>query len=218
MICREATLWRQLYHPNVLPFIGVDRVTFNSCHALVSPWLNNGNILVDAASGLAYLHSQNIVHGDLRALFTNCQQANILVNDRPEACISDFGLSIVSSATAALSTVGQSNVRWLPRELLEGTERFPTYQSDVYAFGHVCGEAYTTKAPFWKIKIDGAIVCMTIQGQTMPRPASDECPGPNLSDRLWAFMQQCWNSVPSARPSAADVVREMRLLHREEDM
>jgi serine/threonine protein kinase len=44
--CREAVLWRQLHHPNVLPFYGV-------CHweddlsriCLVSPWMSNGNIL-----------------------------------------------------------------------------------------------------------------------------------------------------------------------------
>jgi hypothetical protein len=41
----EAVLWRQLCHPNVLPFYGVyvdmDRMKFG----LTSPWMVNGNIV-----------------------------------------------------------------------------------------------------------------------------------------------------------------------------
>jgi serine/threonine protein kinase len=85
MLCREAAVWHQLDHPHVLSFLGVDQTTWHSCHAMVSPWLTNGNLLdfiensrcshkdiirllSETAQGLLYLHLQGIVHGDLRAV------------------------------------------------------------------------------------------------------------------------------------------------------
>jgi serine/threonine protein kinase len=45
--CRESLIWRQLRHPNVLPFIGVDAQTFASTNFLcmVSPWMERGTIM-----------------------------------------------------------------------------------------------------------------------------------------------------------------------------
>jgi serine/threonine protein kinase len=46
MICREALLWRQLSHPHILPFLGIDTETFASRNALclVSPWMQHGTL------------------------------------------------------------------------------------------------------------------------------------------------------------------------------
>jgi serine/threonine protein kinase len=45
-LCREALVWRQLRHPNVLPFIGLDARTFpyNNLPALLSPWMEHGTL------------------------------------------------------------------------------------------------------------------------------------------------------------------------------
>ncbi|KAJ6574514.1 hypothetical protein B0H19DRAFT_934461, partial [Mycena capillaripes] len=40
---REALIWRQLCHPNLLPFCGLYYLDRRLC--LVSPWMENGNIL-----------------------------------------------------------------------------------------------------------------------------------------------------------------------------
>ncbi|KAJ7802914.1 kinase-like domain-containing protein, partial [Mycena leptocephala] len=80
---REALIWRQLTHPNVLPFFGVYYLETRLC--LVSPWMENGNIMkfleitqpatglrlsliLDVALGLQYLHKENAIHGDLKAV------------------------------------------------------------------------------------------------------------------------------------------------------
>jgi hypothetical protein len=54
MICREALLWRQLDHPHILPFLGVDAETFASRNALclVSPWMERGTLKQYIASAL----------------------------------------------------------------------------------------------------------------------------------------------------------------------
>jgi serine/threonine protein kinase len=40
---REALIWRQLSHPNVLPFFGLYYLENRLC--LVSPWMENGNMM-----------------------------------------------------------------------------------------------------------------------------------------------------------------------------
>jgi hypothetical protein len=39
----EAVIWRSFHHPNVLPFYGIYR--WNNQLALVSPWMENGNVI-----------------------------------------------------------------------------------------------------------------------------------------------------------------------------
>ncbi|KAJ7839900.1 kinase-like domain-containing protein, partial [Mycena leptocephala] len=105
--CREALVWQHLQHSFILPFIGIDRETFPSSLCMVSPWMENGTVLKylndhgranvdkllsEIAQGLQYLHSRNIVHGDLRG-------ANILITHEWSACLADFGLTSLSDAT-----------------------------------------------------------------------------------------------------------------------
>lgn len=40
---REALIWRQLCHPNLLPFFGVYYTEKRLC--LVSPWMESGNVM-----------------------------------------------------------------------------------------------------------------------------------------------------------------------------
>ena len=39
---REIVAWKQVSHPNVVPFLGVSETLFP--FSIVSPWLSNGNI------------------------------------------------------------------------------------------------------------------------------------------------------------------------------
>ncbi|KAJ6591584.1 kinase-like domain-containing protein [Mycena vulgaris] len=153
--CREALLWQRLQHPFVLPFTGIDAESFPSFLCMVSPWMRHGTILkhleengnanverrlFEIAQGLAYLHSQNIIHGDLRG-------SNILVDDEWAARLADFGLAVFSDATAAGTHTSHhgGSVRWMAPELHYpqscGLDTFQrTFASDVYSFAFVCIE------------------------------------------------------------------------------
>ncbi|KAJ7041214.1 kinase-like domain-containing protein [Mycena alexandri] len=150
--CREALLWRDLHHPHILPFLGIDQSTFSSTLCMVSPWMEHGTVmrylkehghadvdklLYEIAQGLQYLHSRHIVHGDLRG-------NNILITQDWRACLADFGLSVVSNATSSMSTNRGGSVYWMAPELLDserfGCEFTRTPATDVYAFGCVCLE------------------------------------------------------------------------------
>ncbi|KAF9262809.1 kinase-like protein [Marasmius fiardii PR-910] len=101
--CQEALIWTQFDHPNVLKLLGVNTSLFKADFCLVSPWMENGDIVTflgkrtnhdrlrsirEIAAGLEYLHSHSpiIVHGDVKG-------ANILVDDNYSYRLADFGLS-----------------------------------------------------------------------------------------------------------------------------
>jgi serine/threonine protein kinase len=95
------------------------------------------------AEGLVYLHSNKIVHGDLRG-------TNILVSDDWNIYLADFGLSSAIEAHSSVGAIKPSSnragsARWFAPELIIPTEfgcdKFVrTPATDVYAFGLVCIE------------------------------------------------------------------------------
>ncbi|KAK1227554.1 hypothetical protein PQX77_009463 [Marasmius sp. AFHP31] len=217
---REAIVWRQLIHPNVLPFLGIFYLKDESQFCLISPWMENGNLLqylkasqradvdhlvlvCDVAAGLAYLHGKKVVHGDLKGL-------NILITPEGRACIGDFGLSRIADTfalhltTSAPRTAG--TVRWLAREILNGTSG-PTKESDIYAFACVCYEIYTSLSPFHELPNDAAVIFHVVVSEKRPmRPVGV----PELNDGMWDIMEACWNTNSAIRPKAPEVFQRIR--------
>ncbi|KAJ7038888.1 kinase-like domain-containing protein, partial [Mycena alexandri] len=219
---REALIWRQLWHPNLLPFFGLYRLNSRLC--LISPWMEHGNIMeflekrqpppstilrlslmLDVGLGLQYLHRQNIVHGDLKAI-------NILVTPSNRACIADFGLaSITSTATLRFthSTVDSraGTARYQAPELLRG-ESNNHFGSDVYGFACVCYEILTGTVPFHDLLNEVAVILKVIDGQRPTQPAS--CSGALVLDCLWELLQNCWEAKAETRPTASQIVERLR--------
>ncbi|KAJ7141857.1 kinase-like domain-containing protein [Mycena crocata] len=213
--CREALVWKDLHHPHILTFLGIDRESFPSTLCMVSPWMEHGTVLTylhdhghanvdkllfEIAQGLQYLHSHNVVHGDLRG-------ANILINQDWSACLADFGLSVFSDATTHTSNRAGS-IYWMSPELI-APERFGyrfarTPASDVYAFGCVCIELYTGRPPFSELS-EAAALLSIINGERPRRPSGT----PAMSDSLWRHLTAYWQHNPTARPVTELVVQNM---------
>ncbi|KAJ8077740.1 hypothetical protein PM082_002173 [Marasmius tenuissimus] len=216
---REAIVWRQLNHPNLLPFIGVyylDEAPNQLC--LISPWMERGDLTrylksaqkqnadvdrlllaYDVAAGLSYLHSKKIVHGDLKG-------PNVLINADGRALIGDFGLSrVVETHTPGLfnSTTGaKGTIRWLSPELLKSNPPCRmSERSDIYAYAGVCYEIFTGKQPFYKLHDMAIFDAVVIREERPDRP--DEAR--ELSDSIWDIMVSCWHYDQQLRPSAGDV-------------
>lgn len=73
------------------------------------------------------------------------QQANVLVNDNGEACLTDFGLTIVlyHSNTFTSTYTSGGTLRYMAPELLEEKDGFfgmPSEKSDIYAVAMVVWE------------------------------------------------------------------------------
>lgn len=120
--------------------------------------------MYEIAMGLQYLHSQNIIHGDLRGvrrsicnmyssdLTPSNLKANILLDDQGHVRLADFGLTVFADGPLAPTTRGGST-RWMAPELLDpnscGLELFQrTFASDIYAFACVCLEVHLSSSNF----------------------------------------------------------------------
>ncbi|KAF8211573.1 kinase-like domain-containing protein [Mycena galopus ATCC 62051] len=210
---REALIWRQLSHPNLLPFFGLymldDRLS------LVSPWMDNGDLkhflsnpppdidrislIADVARGLEYLHSKHVVHGDLKTL-------NILVTPSGRACIADFGLSSIFDElslrmTFSTRSARAGTVRYQAPELLKNDRR-NHFGSDVYAFACVCYEILTGKVPFSEIANEAAIILKVIEGI---RPSGLEM----IPQDLRLLLDDCWHQEADERPTAAAILQRL---------
>ncbi|KAF9256018.1 kinase-like protein [Marasmius fiardii PR-910] len=215
---REAIVWRQLKHPNLLPFLGMYYLEDETQFCLVSPWMDKGNLVqflratqrehvnhhelvYDVASGLAYLHSEKVVHGDLKGV-------NILITPDGRACIGDFGLSRVADTHGLNFTSSHSRpagtARWLAPELLRGGH--PSKQSDIYAFGCVCYEIFTGLHPFPDVRNEMTVLLQVVSGERPSRPLEIT----ELSDAMWTLIGSCWDADSSSRPTATILVEQVR--------
>ncbi|KAF8174668.1 kinase-like domain-containing protein, partial [Mycena galopus ATCC 62051] len=220
---REALIWHQLCHPNLLPFFGLYYHDLDNRLCLVSPWMENGNIveflrksppdmdrlslILDVALGLEYLHKQKVVHGDLKGI-------NILITPSQRACIADFGLSsIVNAMTVQLTTSSAptrgGTAHYQAPELFEGGSP-NSFASDVYGFACVCYEILTGRVPFYELRNDMAVMLSVMRGEYPSGPP----PGwtglhTSMLDGLWELLQNCWDGQAENRPTAHQIVQRL---------
>ena len=115
--------------------------------------------LCDITDGLHYLHSRDVVHGDLKGVRGRSEsrlttsltprQLNILVDAAGRARITDFGLAIVTrdldSLRSALGDHGHA-VRWTAPEILNEQGTY-SKEADVFSFAMVMIEVRYRSPP-----------------------------------------------------------------------
>lgn len=219
IIWRMAPIWKRLVHENVLPFHGVDMSMFQL--ALVYEWGHNGNImqylgsnpkvsrpqlLLQVAKGLQYLHSLDVIHGDLKG-------ANVLISASGNAQVCDYGLSTIisdPSFTIAATPGVAGSSRWLAPEIIDPpnkatpTPMTASKAADVFAFAMLAVEVFTGKVPFSNLKNE-SVVIQIVGGKRPEKPQAAEQLG--LTAEMWKFIEKCWNANPNKRPSINEVVR-----------
>ncbi|KLO09040.1 kinase-like protein, partial [Schizopora paradoxa] len=214
MLCQEAVLWRMTNHPNVLRFLGLGILDdARGSIAFVSPWMLNGNLLnyvkknqttnradllAQAGNGLLYLHSVEIIHGDLKC-------TNIMVDNEGNPQLSDFGLSTVEpiqTIVASSMSLSGGNPRWSAPELIfpdlfRGSGK-STRASDVYSFGMTALELFMEKVPFYDIQDAALPLEIAINGLEPSWPGR-EAEVRGLTENIWKMMQGFWKREPSSR-------------------
>ncbi|KAK7036386.1 kinase-like domain-containing protein [Favolaschia claudopus] len=225
---REAIVLHSLQHPLVLPFLGVVSDAFPSSLCMVSPWMAHGNIVIHIlrlahhgqecnrleliAQAVEYLHSMNVVHGDLKG-------ANIMITDDGHACLCDFGLAdfFHPDITDELDIEDEhktgkamGSVQWLAPELLN-PQRFGfqyvqrTQATDIYAFACVCIELETCAPPF-PHHPDSMVFLDVVEGVRPKRPET-------MSDVVWNMVDASWAGNPRQRPTARHISRLLKGLN-----
>jgi len=122
--------------------------------------------LSDTAEGLSYLHSSNVIHGDLKGvrgcsqphftLVLTYRQSNILVTAIGRAQITGFGLATVTKNSdymwSALADL-ERTVRWTAPEILNGQGTY-SKKADVFSFAMVTIEARCGPLPWTRYITD----------------------------------------------------------------
>lgn len=216
--CKEVIICRRIRHENVLSVEGVAPGLFEFC--IVSKWMDNGNILsylksypgvnrmdllIGITRGLHHLHSNELVHGDLKG-------PNILIDRRGTPLLADFGLSsITRNALSVNASTPHSGgtIRWSAPELLEvyvgrsKKSQSSTTKSDVYALSMVIVELYSGKIPF-PDRPDPTVIIMVSKGDRPPKPASADVLG--LTPAVWGLTKKCWHKKAAKRPGTSEIL------------
>ncbi|KAG9031333.1 hypothetical protein FRB95_002831 [Tulasnella sp. JGI-2019a] len=153
------------------------------------------------ASGLAYLHANNVIHGDMKA-------SNVLLDGELNPKICDFGLTKVMHTEYALTSAGLKGfgtIRWMSPELLtEESSAVKTTAGDVYAFGMTIFEILSAQSPFSNLH-SLVYIALVIAAGERPRPEPLSRESQQFQD-LWSLGVSCWAPDQRSRPTADDVV------------
>ncbi|KAG8745584.1 hypothetical protein FRC12_014508 [Ceratobasidium sp. 428] len=213
---RELHAWAKCDHPNVLKLLGLAQ--FRDQIGMVSLWMGHGDlrgylsrhptadrcqISTKICEGLAYLHRNGIIHGDLKGL-------NVLVSDTGVPMLTDFGNVTLNDCTlqftATINSQANLSPRWAAPELLTGTSLY-SMQADVYALGMTILETITGKVPYAG-KLDCALTYIITIGNELPVRPEDTIPSESRQgDELWALLVSCWSREPKERPRAEAVAK-----------
>ncbi|KAF5733571.1 hypothetical protein HS088_TW16G00011 [Tripterygium wilfordii] len=217
---REAEILSKLHHPNVVAFYGVVQDGPGETLATVTEFMVNGSlrhvllskerhldrrkrliIAMDAAFGMEYLHSKNLVHFDLK-----CDNLLVNLKDplRPICKVGDFGLSKIKRNTLVTGGV-RGTLPWMAPELLNGSSSKVSEKVDVFSFGIVLWELLTGEEPYANMHY-GAIIGGIVNNTLRP-------PVPSHYDSEWKLlMEECWAPDPVARPSFTEIARRLRTM------
>ncbi|KAI9152683.1 hypothetical protein H9P43_009479 [Blastocladiella emersonii ATCC 22665] len=215
MVAKEALIWSNLHHPHILPLLGVS-LTCNTPF-LVMPLMEGGDLskyaagrprehlrlLHETAQGMAYLHGERILHGDLKA-------NNVLVDGYGRAQVCDFGQSRALSQASRASTFKSGsvgNVRWMAPERYKRGAKYDLHP-DLFAFAMLAYEVVAGNIPFHD-EHDVEVVKDWIKEGERPDPPTDAA---SYSPELWALVVKCWAHDWTTRPTFAAVVTELSVL------
>src|SRR6266567_2757425 len=168
--------------------------------AELSDWISQ---LCDA---LDYAHNYaRIIHRDLKP-------ANLMVNQRGELKVSDFGIarSLGDSLSVITMEQGRSGtLAYMSPQQLEGDRG--SHLDDIYSLGASVYELLTSKPPFYSGNIDRQIHERVAPSMTERRKELDIEPA--LVPQVWEdAVAACLAKDPSRRPqSAAEVAQRLRL-------
>jgi len=220
-IAREIRVWSEFNHINILPILGY--CMEGDYPSLVSKWMIKGSLreymseldrketmkmILGIAQGLAYIHSRNAIHSDLKS-------DNVLVSDGNQALLTDFGVSRMDALTAGYTTKSvKGNARWQAKEFFEimdddAPPPTHTVKTDIWAFGMTIYELLTHDVPYNNLK-DLQVINYISHGKLPKKPEFSSKPiDRKIELYMWNICERCWNLEPEHRPSMAQLQQEL---------
>uniref|UniRef100_A0A667XU48 non-specific serine/threonine protein kinase n=1 Tax=Myripristis murdjan TaxID=586833 RepID=A0A667XU48_9TELE len=212
-IIKEVKFLQKLRHPNTIEYRGC-YLREHTAWLVMEYCLGSASDLLEvhkkplqeveiaaithgALQGLAYLHSHNMIHRDVKA-------GNILLTEPGQVKLGDFGsASIVAPANSFVGTP-----YWMaPEVILAMDEGQYDGKVDVWSLGITCIELAERKPPLFNMNAMSALYHI----------AQNESPilqSNHWSDYFRNFVDSCLQKIPQDRPTS-DVLLNHRFLCRE---
>uniref|UniRef100_A0A8C5E8I8 Serine/threonine-protein kinase TAO2 n=1 Tax=Gouania willdenowi TaxID=441366 RepID=A0A8C5E8I8_GOUWI len=198
-IIKEVKFLQKLRHPNTIEYRGcyLREHTAWVIHKKPLQEVEIAAITHGALQGLAYLHSHNMIHRDVKA-------GNILLTEPGLVKLGDFGsASIVAPANSFVGTP-----YWMaPEVILAMDEGQYDGKVDVWSLGITSIELAERKPPLFNMNAMSALYHI----------AQNESPllqSNHWSDCFRNFVDSCLQKIPQDRPTS-DVLLNHRFLSRE---
>lgn len=147
-------------------------------------------LAIGAAEGLAYIHSKQLIHRDVKA-------TNFLVGADWCCKLADFGEATIKTHTRTMSIVG-TNVYMAPEVM--NHEKY-SEKADVYSFAIVLAELFTGRRPYDKFSdVPEVHLLHRIFNDNLRPDVTDVQP-----DSLRDLIASAWSPVPTDRPTLKDM-------------
>jgi serine/threonine protein kinase len=213
---REAQAVASLDHPNILPIYEVseseDGLPFfsmkfaekGSLHENVAALRDQPRkcvqLMAKVARAVEYAHSRGVLHRDIKP-------GNILLNDRGEPLVSDFGLAKLldgnNDLTRSLTTFGTAG--FIAPEQAGGAAADFTPAADVYSLGAVLFNVLAGRPPFL-----GSNPVSVIRQASETQAPKLRALAPSLDKDLETICACCLERDPKARyQSAGDLAADL---------
>jgi tRNA A-37 threonylcarbamoyl transferase component Bud32 len=215
---REAQAVASLDHPNILPIYEVseseDGLPFFSMKLAEKGSLHENaaslrdqprkcvQLMAKVSRAVDYAHSRGVLHRDLKP-------GNILLNDRGEPLVSDFGLAKLldgnNDLTRSLTTFGTAG--FIAPEQADGAAAHFTPVADVYSLGAVLFNVLAGRPPF----VGSNPVSVIRQASETPAPKLRTlCRNSGIDRDLETICARCLERDPKARyQSAGDLAADL---------
>uniref|UniRef100_A0A0C9QRQ4 non-specific serine/threonine protein kinase n=1 Tax=Wollemia nobilis TaxID=56998 RepID=A0A0C9QRQ4_9CONI len=148
-------------------------------------------LALDLSRGLSYLHSQKIVHRDVKT-------ENMLLDRNRTLKIADFGVARVEAQNPKDMTGETGTLGYMAPEVLDGKPY--NRKCDVYSFGICLWEVYCCDMPYADLSF--AEMTSAVVRQNL-RPEIPRCCPSTLAN----VMKKCWDANPDKRPEMDEVVQ-----------
>ncbi len=201
LFLNEASLAGKLNHPNI---VGVyDAVVDGEQRYIVMEYVPGGSlkkfcsetnllpvrqavlVIFKMCRALDYAFQNGVIHRDIKP-------ANILLSDRDDIKISDFGTAKISHATHTQIDGFLGSPAYMSPEQIN--EEGPSVQSDIYSLGVVMYELLTGKLPF---RAENSVSMINKILNEDPVPI--ETLRPDLPDRLVQIVKRSMHKDPKVR-------------------